>query len=262
MNNHIARIVVKIGTSTLAHATGLVNLRNLENLVKALSDIKNMGYDLILVSSGAIGVGVGKLGLPERPTDVPSKQAAAAVGQSALMYLYDQHFSEYNHTVAQVLLTNDVLDDAVRAENVKNTFSKLSEMGAIAIVNENDTVATEEIVFGDNDTLSAVVSTIVEADKLIILSDIEGLYDKNPREYENATLISDVYEINDDIRAMAGEAGSRLGSGGMITKIRAASIATAAGIDTYIIYGLNPALLYEIIEGRPAGTHFHKKKED
>jgi glutamate 5-kinase len=258
MKRSKGKIVVKIGTSTLAHGdTGLVNLRNFEQIVKALSDVKNMGYNLIVVSSGAIGVGFGKLGMSDRPKDVPSRQAAAAVGQCALMYLYDRFFSEYSHTVAQVLLTNDVLDDPERVANVKNTFNKLSDMGVIAIVNENDTVATEEIVFGDNDTLSAVVATLVEADRLIILSDIEGLYDRNPREAEAATLITDVYEITEETKAMAGSAGTSLGSGGMITKVRAAGIATRAGIDAYIISGLRPQLIYDAVEGKACGTRFH-----
>jgi len=258
MQAHLGKIVVKIGTSTLCHSkTGLINLRNFESLVKVFSDVKNMGYDLVIVSSGAIGVGVGELGLSERPGDVVGRQAAAAVGQCALMYLYDKFFTEYSHTVAQILLTNDVLDDPERVQNVKNTFDRLSELGAIAIVNENDTVATDEIVFGDNDQLSAVVATLIGADKLIILSDIDGLYDQNPALHATARLIGDVYEITEAEREMAGDPGSGLGSGGMVTKILAAEMATSKGIETYIINGLAPQGIYDILEGKPRGTRFH-----
>ena len=253
------RLVIKVGTSTLAHSTGLINHRNIEEIVKVISDLKNMGKEIILVTSGAIGVGFGRLGITDRPSDIPSRQAAAAVGQCALMYIYDKLFSEYGHAVAQILLTGDVLDNEIRAINVKNTFSKLFEMTTIAIVNENDTVATEEIEFGDNDMLSALVAKLVSADKLIILSDIDGLYDKNPREYDSAQLIRDVYEIDDSVVSSAERKGSHLGTGGMYTKVRAAQIATDVGIDTHIINGSKPELLYSLLTDTPEGTTFHGK---
>lgn len=254
-------IVIKVGTSTLAHPGGMVNLRNMELLTKVIADIKNMGKHIILVSSGAIGVGFGKLGMKSRPTDIPSKQAAAAVGQCELMYLYDKYFTEYNHTVAQILLTGDILESAERTTNVINTFARLEEMGAIPIVNENDTVATEEIVFGDNDTLSAIVATLTKADALIILSDIDGMYTANPKTDPDATIISDVYEINDDIISRAGGSVSGLGTGGMETKVKAAQITTKEGIDCFIISGTNPLSLYDLIDGKKTGTHFHSSKE-
>ncbi len=253
-------IVFKVGTSTLAHGTGQINIRNTENLVKVLSDIKNSGRNVVLVSSGAIGVGFGKLGISKRPPDTPSKQAAAAVGQCELMYIYDKLFSEYNHTVAQLLLTGDVLDTPERRTNVINTFSRLAEMGTIPIVNENDTVAVEEIEFGDNDTLSALVAKLIQADALVILSDIDGLFTKNPRKYDDAMLIEDVFEIDDYILSIAESAGTSLGTGGMITKIKAAQIATACGIDVFIVNGKNPLILYDLLDGKKCGTQFHKKE--
>ncbi len=254
-------IVFKVGTSTLAHASGQINIRNTENLVKVLSDMKNTGRNIILVSSGAIGVGFGKLGIKKRPLDTPSKQAAAAVGQCELMYIYDKLFSQYNHTVAQILLTGDVLDSPERRNNVINTFNRLAEMGTIPIVNENDTVSVEEIEFGDNDTLSALVSTLVNADALIILSDIDGLFSKNPRTCADAELIEDVYDIDDYILSIAEDAGTDLGTGGMITKVNAAQKATQNGIDVFIVNGKNPLILYDLLDGKKRGTYFHKKEK-
>lgn len=253
-------IVFKVGTSTLAHSSGQINIRNTENLVKVLSDMKNTGRNIILVSSGAIGVGFGKLGIKKRPLDTPSKQAAAAVGQCELMYIYDKLFSQYNHTVAQILLTGDVLDSPERRNNVINTFSRLAEMGTIPIVNENDTVSVEEIEFGDNDTLSALVATLVNADALIILSDIDGLFSKNPRTCADAELIEDVYDIDDYILSIAEDAGTDLGTGGMITKVNAAQKATQSGIDVFIVNGKNPLILYDLLDGKKRGTYFHKKE--
>ena len=204
------RIVVKVGTSTLAHKTGLMNIQRMERLVKVLADLKNSGKEIILVSSGAIGVGVGKMGLKEKPTDTPAKQACAAIGQCELMYCYDKYFSEYNHSVAQVLLTRDIIDSPERKQNVVNTFQNLLHYGVVPVVNENDTVAVEEIVFGDNDTLSAIVGSLVGADLLIILSDIDGVYDQNPRVNPNAKLIPHIPEITDSIRALAGDHGTSL----------------------------------------------------
>ena len=250
------RVVIKVGSSTLTHSTGLVNIRRMEQLVKVLADIKNSGKELVLVSSGAISVGVGKLGLSQKPKDMPSKQAAAAVGQCELMYIYDKLFSEYNHTVAQVLLTKDVTDQPERKAHCVNTFSRLLEMGAIPIVNENDTIAVEEIEYGDNDTLSAIVATLCGADALVLVSDIDGLYDADPHRDPNAKLIRTVEVPDESILALAGGAGTARGTGGMLTKIYAAQIATSAGIDMAIVNGADPAVLYDLFEGKEVGTHF------
>ena len=249
------RIVVKVGTSTLAHKTGLMNIQRMERLVKVLADLKNSGKEIILVSSGAIGVGVGKMGLKEKPTDTPAKQACAAIGQCELMYCYDKYFSEYNHSVAQVLLTRDIIDSPERKQNVVNTFQNLLRYGVVPVVNENDTVAVEEIVFGDNDTLSAIVGSLVGADLLIILSDIDGVFDQNPRVNPNAKLIPHIPEITDSIRALAGDHGTSLGTGGMVTKITAAQIGLNAGFPTVILNGSRPENLYDLLEGKQVGTY-------
>ena len=254
------RIVIKVGTSTLTHENGLVNLRRIESLCKIISDVRNSGNEVILVSSGAIGMGVGKLKLPERPSDIASKQAAAAVGQCELMYIYDREFTSYNHTVAQVLLTAPDLDCDDRHAKFSATMTRLIELGAIPIINENDTVATEEIEFGDNDTLAARVAESVGADLLVLLSDIDGLYTADPRHDPEAALIPEVYEITPEIEALSGGAGSSRGTGGMITKIRAARIATAAGCDMIIANGAYPELLYNVIDGEAAGTRFFAKR--
>ena len=253
------RIVVKVGTSTLAHKTGRLNIRRIEKLCKVLSDLKNAGNEIILVSSGAIGMGVGKLGLSERPGDIPTKQAAAAVGQCELMYTYDKLFTEYSHNVAQILITAPDIENDDRKINFHNTLQRLLELGTIPIINENDTVSTEEIEIGDNDTLSAVVTANIGADILILLSDIDGLYDKDPHLNPDAHLIEYVEKIDDKIIALAGGSGSRLGTGGMITKIKAAQIATEAGCDMVIANGSHPELLYDIIEGKNIGTRFCKR---
>ncbi len=255
------RIVIKVGTSTLTHPSGHINIRLMEKLVKVLADIKNTDRELVLVSSGAIGVGVGKLGLRERPKTIPGKQAAAAVGQCELMYLYDKYFSEYNHTVGQVLLTRYSLDDAESRENVRNTFEALLGMGAIPVVNENDTVATDEIRVGDNDTLSAIVTQIIDADALVILSDIDGLYTADPARDTAAVLVPEVREITDALMETASGAGSSRGTGGMLTKLSAGRIATSAGADMYILNGKNPDILYDLLEGGAVGTHFAGRKE-
>ena len=254
------KTVVKIGTSTLAHATGRLNIKRIEQLCKVLSDLKNAGHELILVSSGAIGMGVGKLGLPARPRDTAGKQAAAAVGQCELMYTYDKLFSEYNHTVAQILLTADDLRQADRHQNFENTMQKLLEMAVLPIINENDTVATEEIEIGDNDTLAAIVAQSVRADLLILLSDIDGLYTADPHKHADAKLIADVYTLDEGILALGGSAGSTLGTGGMVTKLRAAQIATGAGCDMVIANGADPEALYRIAQGEAVGTRFHACK--
>lgn len=254
------RIVIKVGTSTLTHSTGMLSIRRIELLIKVLSDLKNCGKEIILVTSGAIGVGCGKLGLKSRPTDTPTKQAIAAIGQCELMYLYDKQFSLYNHVVAQVLLTKDVIDNDERKLNCVNTLSKLLSIGALPIINENDTVAVEEIEFGDNDTLSAIVADIVKADLLVILSDIDGLYDKDPHKNSNAKLIRVVDKIDENIISLAEGAGSEHGTGGMITKIHAAQIANAAGIDMIIMNGQDPNIFYDLFENKPVGTIFLAEK--
>ena len=250
------RIVVKIGTSTLAHPTGHLNIRRVEQLCKVLSDIKNAGHEVILVSSGAIGMGVGKLGLRSRPTDIPSKQAAAAVGQCELMYVYDKLFSEYHHTVAQLLITGDDTKNEKRHENFTNTLNRLLELGALPIINENDTVATEEIVIGDNDTLAAIVAESVRADKLVLLSDIDGLYTADPRKDPEAKLIRHVPELNEEILALAGISGTGQGTGGMITKLQAARICMDCGCTMIIANGNDPDNLYAVLDGRFVGTIF------
>ena len=255
------RVVIKIGTSTLTHENGSVNLRRIEGLCRTVSDIKNAGNEVIIVSSGAIGMGVGKLKLAERPRDIAGKQAAAAVGQCELMYIYDKEFSGYHHTVAQLLLTAPDLECSDRHEKFENTMNRLLELGTIPIINENDTVATEEIEFGDNDTLAALVAESVGADLLVLLSDIDGLYTSDPKSDPTATLISDVYEITDDIIALGKGAGSALGTGGMATKLRAAEVATQAGCDMIIANGAHPEVLYDIIDMKPLGTKFHARRE-
>ena len=250
------RIVIKIGTSTLAHPTGHLNIRLVEQLCKVVSDIKNAGHEVILVSSGAIGMGVGKLGLRSRPSDIPTKQAAAAVGQCELMYTYDKLFSEYNHTVAQLLITGDDVKNHTRHENFRNTLHRLLELEAIPILNENDTVATDEIVIGDNDTLAAIVAESVRADKLVLLSDIDGLYTADPHKDPNAKLIHTVPKLTPEIMALAGDKGSSLGTGGMKTKLSAAEICTEAGCEMIIMNGEKPDLLYDLFDGNEVGTRF------
>lgn len=256
------RIVIKLGTSTLAHKTGRINIRRVEELCKVMSDLKNAGNEIILVSSGAIGMGVGKLSLTGKPSDIPTKQAAAAVGQCELMYTYDKLFSEYNHTVAQILITGADIEHIDRRINFENTIRRLLELGVIPILNENDSIATEEIVIGDNDTLGAIVATTIEADLLIILSDIDGLFTADPHKSKDAVLLHTVKEITPEIESMIGGAGSDLGTGGMYTKINAAKIATAGGTDMVIANGSNPMILYDIVDGKNIGTRFIAVKAD
>ena len=258
------RIVVKVGTSTLAHSTGRLNIRHTEDLVKVLSDLKNAGHEVILVSSGAIGMGVGKLSLTSRPGDMATKQACAAVGQCELMYTYDRLFTAYNHNVAQILLTREnIVDDDQRA-NIHNTFTALTKIGVVPIINENDTVATAELKhienFGDNDTLSAVVARMCDADLLVIFSDIDGLYDSNPRTNPQAKLINHVGRIDAKIRRMAGGAGSAHGTGGMATKITAAELCMDAGIPMMVANGDKQGLLYDIVDGKEVGTLFQRER--
>ena len=254
------RIVIKIGTSTLAHPTGHLNIRRVEQLCKIMSDIKNAGHELILVSSGAIGMGVGKLGLRERPKDIPSKQAAAAVGQCELMYTYDKLFSEYHHTVAQLLITGDDTTNDTRRLNFTNTLNRLLELGALPVINENDTVATAEIVIGDNDTLAAIVARSVHADMLILLSDIAGLYTADPHTHPEAALLRHVARVDDHIREIAGISSSTQGTGGMVTKLHAADICLGCGCKMVIANGNNPGNLYDILEGKTVGTTFSEER--
>lgn len=254
------RIVIKIGTSTLAHPTGHLNIRRVEQLCEIMSDIKNAGHELILVSSGAIGMGVGKLGLREKPKDIPSKQAAAAVGQCELMYVYDKLFSEYHHTVAQLLITGDDTASNTRRFNFTNTLNRLLELGALPIINENDTVATDEIVIGDNDTLAAIVARSVHAGMLILLSDIDGLYTADPHTHPEAKLLHHVAGIDDHIREIAGISSSAQGTGGMVTKLHAAEICLGCGCKMVIANGNNPGNLYDILEGKAVGTTFSEER--
>lgn len=250
------RIVIKVGTSTLAHPTGLLNIRRVEELCRVMSDIKNAGHSLILVSSGAIGMGVGKLGLRRRPEDMPSKQAAAAVGQCELMYTYDKLFSEYHHTVAQLLITGDDVANDTRKRNFTNTLSRLLELGALPILNENDTVATDEIVIGDNDTLAAIVARSIQADLLILLSDIDGLYTADPHRDPEAKLLRRVTKLDETIFSLAGVSATAQGTGGMVTKLRAAQICMDCGCTMVIANGNDPLCLYDILDGKPVGTTF------
>ncbi len=254
------KIVIKVGTSSLTYETGKTNIRRLKKLVEVLSDLKNSGKQIVLVSSGAIGVGVGKLGLGEKPGDTPGRQAAATVGQCELMFMYDKLFSEYGHCVGQLLITRSDIESEERKNNLINAFDKLFEYGVIPIINENDAVAVEEIVFGDNDNLSAIVAKLTGADGLIILTDIDGLFSGNPKTDEDAVLIPVVEKITPEIEALAGGVGSSRGTGGMITKLHAAKSAGEAGIPTVILNGTNPEDIYRVIEGRQVGTFFCAKK--
>ena len=254
------RIVIKVGTSTLAHPGGRLNIRHTEDLVKVWSDIKNAGHELVVVSSAATGLGVGKLQIAH-PQDMVTKQAAAAVGQCELMYTYDRLFGQYNHTVAQMLLTWEDFDHENRRVNLHNTLERLLELGAIPIINENDPIACEEYSLGDNDTLAALVAECIHADLVILLSDIDGLYTADPHTHADARLIPLVESITPDIVELAGGAGSVLGTGGMATKISAARRATAAGVDLIIANGAHAEVLYDIMDGKPVGTRFAGKKE-
>lgn len=254
------RIVVKVGTSTLSHPTGRLNIRHVEMLVKVLSDLKNAGHEIILVSSGAIGMGIGRLNLPGKPEDIPTKQAAAAVGQCALMDTYDRLFSQYNHTVAQILLTGDDIDHADRRVNFENTVNRLLALGVLPVINENDSVATAEIKVGDNDTLAAIVACSVQAQLLVLLSDIDGLFSADPHTDPAAKRIPVVSEVTPELEAIAAGAGSSLGTGGMATKLHAAKRVMAQGCDMVIANGSSPELLYDILDGKDCGTRFVGRK--
>lgn len=249
------RIVIKVGTSTLTYKTGNINVRRVKKMVEVLSDLKNAGHDIILVSSGAVGVGVGCIGLQKKPADMPVKQACAAVGQSRLMSFYQSEFSRFNHTVAQILATRDVFSNKIRRENIFNTMHTLLSMGIIPIINANDSVSIEQLDFDENDTLSALSAEVCSADLLVILTDVDGLYDKNPSE-PDAKLIPVVHKVTDEMIAAAGEKGSELASGGMLTKIEAAVIAGEANIPTVIIKGDNPEYLYDLFDNKAVCTLF------
>ncbi len=256
---HSQRIVIKVGSSTLTHETGALNLNRLDKLAQIISDLLNQNKEVVLVSSGAIAVGVSKLKLSERPKSTQEKQAAAAVGQGELMHLYSKFFSEYGHMVAQILLTKDIFEEAPKRINVINTFESLLQKGILPIVNENDTVATDEIEVGDNDSLSALVATLIQADLLILLSDIEGLYEADPKSHPEAKLISVVDLIDDALLNRAGGAGTNRGTGGMMTKLKAASIATSAHINMVIANGAQPEIISDILQGKDIGTLFIAK---
>lgn len=260
------RIVVKVGTSTLTHDSGAANLHSIERLVRVLADLQGYGHEVILVTSGAISVGTEKMKLSERPKELRMKQAAAAVGQCQLMHLYDKFFSEYNRSVAQILLTAEDVLHPVRAEHLSGTFAALLETGVIPIVNENDSVSSAEIetgenkVLGDNDTLSAIVAKLCKADLLVLFSDIEGLFDSDPHKNPDAKLIHRVEELTPEIMSMAGGEGTWRGTGGMVTKLSAAKIATEAGCDMVITNGVRPEELYDIVSGKEIGTRFVGRK--
>ena len=258
-------IVVKVGTSTITNESGNIDIRAIDHLCRAVSGVENLGYDLVLVSSGAIAVGANKMRLPQKPKEIRMKQAAAAVGQTELMHLYDKLFGEYNRMVGQILLDNADFSDAKRSENLKNTFDALLENHIIPFVNENDSVSHTEIesdkkLFSDNDMLSALVAIFCNASKLIIFSDIDGFYDGNPQENPDAKLISRVEEITDELKSKASGSGSNRGTGGMITKLEAAELATSHGIDVLVTNGKNPEKLYDVIEKKKVGTLFVAKE--
>ena len=253
------RIVVKVGSSTLTHKSGLLNLKKIDTLARVLSDLNNAGHDVILVSSGAIAAGRGKMHMSEKPSSLEEKQALASIGQCELMYIYDKFFSQYSKSVGQLLYTKRVIEDETLRKNASNTLERLLKYNVIPIINENDSVATDEITYGDNDTLSAISAKLVNANLLILLSDIEGLYDKNPAYHKDARKIDVVYEINDEIMAMAEDTSSDVGTGGMITKLQAAKIATDSGCDMVIANGENANILYDIVDGKNCGTLFKAK---
>jgi glutamate 5-kinase len=259
------RIVVKVGTSTITNDEGNIDIRAIDHLCRALAGVENLGYDLVLVSSGAIAVGANKMRLSQKPQELRLKQAAAAVGQTELMHLYDKLFSEYNRMVGQILLDNADFSDSIRSQNLKNTFDALLENHIIPIVNENDSVSHTEIesdkkLFSDNDMLSALVAIFCNASKLIIFSDIDGLYNGNPKKDKNAQVISRVEEITEELKSLASGSGSNRGTGGMITKLEAAELATSHGIDVLVTNGKNPEKLYDIIEKKKVGTLFVAKE--
>ena len=257
---NVKRIVVKVGTSTLTYETGKLNLERLDSLVRELADLTNQGKEVILVTSGAVGAGLGRLGLSEKPKTVPEKQAAAAIGQGVLLHMYEKLFAEYNQIAAQILLTRDDIGDRRRYLNARNTINSLFNYGVIPIVNENDTIAVDEIRLGDNDTLAALVAGLADAELLAILSDIEGLYNANPRRNKSANLISEVTEITNEMEKLAGEPGSKYGTGGMYTKLQAAKICMNSGIPMVLASGAKPQVLHGLLRGERIGTMFFPKE--
>lgn len=256
------RIVIKVGTSSLTYDTGKINIRQIETLAQVISDLCHSGHEVALVTSGAIAVGMSKLGFKERPKTTPEKQAASAVGQSELMSLYGRFFSQYGKDVSQLLLTRNILDNEERKENVINAFKTLFDWGVVPIINENDVISTAEIKFGDNDTLSDVVAELIEADILILLSDIDGLYDKNPAKFDDAKLVKEVNKITEEIMNSAGGEGTSRGTGGMVTKLIAAEHAMAAGIEMVIANGKNPKIIYDILDGTALCTRFKPQNKE
>jgi len=256
------KIVIKVGTSTLTYDTGFINLRRVEKLARTISDLRHRGKDVILVSSGAVGVGMGKLGIKERPSCIKERQAMSAVGQGELIGIYSKFFSEYGCTTAQVLLTRDIVELEIRRRNAISTLNTLLKWGVIPIINENDTVSSDELEFGDNDTLSAIVAELVGADLLILLSDIDGLYDEDPHKNSDAKFIQEIDEITDELMSIAGGSGTSRGTGGMTTKLTAGKVATSAGINMIITNGENPEVIYDILEGEKVGTLFKAQKKD
>lgn len=255
------KIVIKVGSSTLTHASGKLDFRMIDRLVRVIADIKNEGHQVVLVSSGAQVAGMSRLRLERKPDEITKKQALAAVGQCELMAIYDRFFSDYGYNVGQILLNKQVIDIPSLKENVTNTFNALLEYDCVPIVNENDSVEVEEIKIGENDTLSALVATFIGADKLIMLTDVDAFYDGAPDD-EASRPIPVIEVIDDRIRQLAGGAGSDKGTGGMFTKVSAAEIATSAGIDVHIVYGKKPDLIYDVLDGKRAGTVFKKKKQE
>ena len=252
----VRRIVVKVGSSTLTYDNGKPNIRRIEQLVRTISDLQNRGFEMVLVSSGAVAVGTAKLGLKERPRELAVKQAAAAVGQCELMYIYDKLYSQYHHVVAQLLITADDIETPERAKNFHNTLARLLQLRTLPIINENDTVATQELGIGDNDTLAAIVARTIRADLLILFSDIDGLFTADPHSDPAAKLIPVVERLTPEIERLACGAGSKFGTGGMQTKLHAAHIATEAGVPMVIANGAQPAALYDLMDGKPVGTKF------
>lgn len=260
MENEIKKLVIKVGSSSITYKNGKPNLQRIEDLACVISELKNRGISVILVSSGAIAIGLGRMNLPEKPKDTPTKQALAAIGQCDLMGLYDRFFSEFGYVASQILINRDVIDKQERRENVVNTINKLLEMNTVPIVNENDTISYEEILFGDNDKLSAIAAHLFEADTLIILTDIDGLYDKNPNTDKTAEKIDVVESITEEMLEAAGGTGSKVGTGGMKTKLEAAKYATDRGINVVVMSGENPKDIYKIFENQQLGTFFKAKK--
>lgn len=262
MEKQLKTAVVKVGTSTLTHTTGMLNIRKIEHLCKVLCDIENSGVRIVLVSSGAVSAGWVKMGLSKSPDSISGKQAAAAIGQCELMSLYSRYMRDYGYTVAQVLLTKDVVDVPLQKENAENTFNTLLEGRSIPIVNENDTVSHEGIKIGGNDILAAYVACLVKADLLINLSDVDGFYTGNPSKDPNARLIPVVHAITKEVEELAGGAGTARGTGGMRAKLTAAKIAGADGIPMVIANGANPDILYDICAGKQIGTLFLPERKD